>query len=222
MKVTTEEVTGIAQAIFKSVDDIKVGRTSYLRVLLSQTREELGAKKGQDAAAQIAALNGVHDRFYEIVLAAAEPFVPRGTKDRAVQIHAKANFARTAKSALVGHVRAGGDLVALNPDKVTKDSLRVREGTVRPVSARRWTTRAERQSKTLIATLMGLADVDKGAAIQEMQLILGQINQQLMALGLVPTTDARIAAAEHRSLRIGSNLFVPTDTQVMRQRARPS
>lgn len=219
--VNDQDVTSIAQAIFRATDDATAGRTTYLRTLLAATQAELG-KKGQEPPVQLAALKTVHERFYALVLDAAEPFVPKGTKDRAVALHARANFARTSLSALRGHVRAGGDLATLTPAKVTKASLKVRAGPARPLTVRRWKIRAEAQSKALVATILGLADADKGAAVEEIQLVLGQLTSQLMAMGLVATKDALQSVGEHRPLRIGKTLFVPTDTQVIRQQARPS
>lgn len=219
--INDSDVTIIAQNIFRATDDATLGRTTYLRTLLTATQGELG-KKGQEAPVQLAALKTVHERFYALVLDAAEPFVPKGTKDRPVALHNRANFARTSLSALRGHVRAGGDLATLSPAKVTKASLRVRAGPVRPLTARRWRIRAESQSKALVATIIGLADTDKAAAVEEIQLVLGQLTSQLMAMGVVATKDAMQSVGEHRPLRIGKTLFVPTDTQVIRQQARPS
>lgn len=219
--VNDQDVTAIAQAIFRAADDATLGRTTYLRTLLSATQAELG-KRGQEQPVQLAALKTVHERFYVLVMDAAEPFVPKGTKDRAVALHARANFARTSLSALRGHVRAGGDLATLSAAKVTKASLRVRAGPARPLTARRWKIRAEAQSKALVATIMGLADADKAAAIDEIQLVLGQLTSQLVSLGVVSTKDAIESVGERRPLRIGKTLFVPTATQVLQQRARPS
>lgn len=219
--VNDQDVTAIAQAIFRAADDATLGRTTYLRTLLSATQAELG-KRGQEPSVQLAALKTTHERFYALVLDAAEPFVPKGTKDRAVALHARANFARTSLSALRGHVRAGGDLATLSAAKVTKAALRVRAGPQRPLTARRWKIRAEAQSKALVATIMGLADADKAAAVEEIQLVLGQLTTQLVALGVVSTKDAIQSVGEHRPLRIGKTLFVPTASQVIQQRARPS
>lgn len=219
--VNDQDVTATAQSIFRAADDGVLGRLTYLRLLLGATQTELG-KRGQEPPVQLAALNTTHERFYAIVLNAAEPFVPKGTKDRAVALHARANFARTSKSSLLGHVRAGGDLATLSAAKVTKAALRVRAGPVRPLTARRWKMRAEAQSKALVATIMGLADADKAAAVEEIQLVLGQLTTQLVSLGVVSTKDATQSAGERRPLRIGKTLFVPTASQVLQQRARPS
>jgi hypothetical protein len=199
-----------------------VGRITYLRTLIEATQDELQGKKGESKPVQLAALSVVHERFYAIILAAAQAFVPKTQKDRAVALHKRANFARTALGAVRGHIKAGEDIVLLNASKATKRALKSPPRKATPLSVKRWKAKAESQSKALVATLMGLADADKGAAVEEMQLVLGQLTTQLVAMGVVATKDAAQAFDEHRPLRIGKTLFMPTDTQVVRQMARPS
>lgn len=222
IKITDKDVANIAELILGAQKDGETGRVTYLRTLIQATQEELGGKKGQDASVQLAALAAVHERFYEIVLEAAQPFVPKTQKDRPVELHRRVNFARTATSAVRGHVRAGGDVVALHPTKTTKRSLMKREGPPRALTPKRWKARAETQSKALIVSLMGLADADKAAAIDEIQLVVGQLAAQLVSMGVVATKDAMQSVGEHRPLRIGKTLFMPTATQVVRQMAKPS
>ena len=220
--ITDKDVTIIATSIFNANATAETGKVSYLRALIDATKDELQNKKGEPANNQLAALQRVHERFYALILEAAQPFVPRTQKDRSVTLHARANFARTALSALRNHVRAGEDIVALNSTRATKATLAKPKPKVIPLSVKRWTARAESQSKALVATLIGLADADKAAAVAEMQLVLGQLNSQLMAMGVTATKDATQAIAEHRPLKIGKTLFMPTETQVLRQQARPS
>lgn len=221
MSVQDKEISAVATSIFNSIKSIDVGRVSYLRMLIDATQDVIG-KKAEPAATQLAALQSVHERFYEIILTAAQPFVPRTQKDRAVELHRRANFARTALSAVRGHIRAGEDIYQVNAQKVTKAALAKPKAKPPKVSVKRWKERAETQSKALIATLMGLSDADKAAAITEMQLVLGQLTHQLVAMGVNVTKDADLAAVEHRPFKHGKVLFMPTDTQVTRQIARPS
>lgn len=218
--ITDKNVTTIAQAIFRAADNASQGRTTYLRTLLTAVQDELGKKKNQERPVQLAALKTVHERFYALVLDAAEAFVPRGTKDRAIALHGRANFARTSLSALRGHVRAGGDLAALSAAKVTKASLQVAEGPARPQSARRLKGRLETQSRALVATLSGLADSDKEAAVEEIQQLLSQLTSQLVSLGVVSTKNVELSVDERRPLRIGKTLFVPTANGVRDGEAR--
>lgn len=218
--VTDADVETTAKTVMGSLRDADGARTTYLRKLTEAVQEALG-KKGQDVKAQLAALQTVHERFYAVIARVADEIVPKGTKDRGISINKLTTFARTTVSALRMHVRAGGDLVALKATQVTKAALRARSGPPR-VSPKRLKASAERQGKQLMATLMGLADADRAGAIEEMQLILGQVANQLVQMGVKSTSDADESIAEHRPLKIGKQLFMPTASQVIQQRARPS
>jgi hypothetical protein len=216
--VTDKEIDTIAQTVMNATKNADSGRTSYLQTLLMATQTDLEHKKGLDAPLQLAALKRVHERFYAIVLSAAGRIVPKNRPQRAEEMQRLANFARTALSALRGHVRADGDLCALAPAKVTKGALRTRAGPAQPPSPERLKATAERESKRLVATLMGLADTDKQAAVAEIQLIMGQLADQLLSLGVVATKDAARAASKGIALRINKTLFMPTNTQVLAAR----
>lgn len=220
--ITEKQVSDIAESIFSAQAGIETGRVSYLRTLIAATQDELNHKKAEPPALQFKALQTVHARFYDIILKAAQAFVPKTQKDRSTALHARANFARTALGAVRNHIRAGQDVVALNTSKVTKASLAKPAARVKAISVKRWKTRAETQSKALVATLMGLADTDKAAAVEEMQLVLGQLTTQLVSLGVLATKDAAQAITEHRPLKVGKTLFMPTQTQVIAQQSRPS
>lgn len=212
MTITDKQIASTAEAVLASLDKASTGRTDYLRMLTTAVQETLGKKKGQEAQTQLTVLRAEHDRFYAVVMAAAEGFVPKGTKDRSIELHRRANFARTAASALRGHVRAGGDIVALTPAKVTKGALAAREGPPRVPTPARLKSAAERQSKSLIATLMGLADADRSAAVEEMQLLMAQLTAQLESIGAHPK----------RGTKVPPMVFNPTASQVLRSQARPS
>lgn len=212
--ITDKQIASTAEAILASLDKASSGRTDYLRMLTVAVQDALGKKKGQEAAVQLATLRAEHDRFYAVVITSAEAFVPKGTKDRSIELHRRANFARTAASALRGHVRAGGDIAALSPAKVTKGALAAREGPPRVPTPARLKTEAERKSKSLIATLMGLADADHSAAVEEMQLVIAQLTAQLESIGAQPKRGA--------AAKVPPMVFSPTASQVLRSQARPS
>lgn len=218
--ITDDQIEQTAKSVLQSTADVDTGRTSYLRTLLQAVQAAI--PKGSEPKAQLEALSATHERFYAIVMRMAEAFVPRGTKDRAVELHRRANFARTAMGALRRYARSGGDILALKPNTVTKAQLRSKAGSPRPATARRLKGMVERKSKALMSSLIGLGDTDKAAAIEEMQLLLGQLTTQLVSLGVIATKDAAQALAEHRPLRIGKTLYMPTQTQIVRAQARPS
>lgn len=208
--ITDSQVSKIAESILKAQSDILGGRVTYLRTLLAAVQEDL--PRASEPRAQLARVGTIHDRFYAVVLAAAEPHVPRGTKGRAVELHRRVNFARTAASALRGHVKAGGDLATLKAGTVTKGALKVREARQRPLSAKRALARAERESKALVSSLMALGEADKTAAIDEIQLIIGQLSQQLVELGV-----SRVPRVPR-----GHGHIHPSTSQVIRATARAS
>lgn len=207
--ITDNQVTKIVEAVFASQDSIESGRVTYLRTLLAAVQEDL--PKGSDPKVQTLRLGTIHDRFYAIALATVEVHVPKGTKGRAVEMHRRVNFTRTAASALRGHVKAGGDLATLDASTVTKGKLKKRPTPqARAPSAKRALARAERESKALLSSLMALGEADKAAAVDEIQLIIGQLSQQLTELGAgIPKVPRG-----HR--------MQPSASQVIRATARPS
>lgn len=214
INISDDAISTIATSILTSLAEASNGRTNYLRTLVAAAQEALGRKRGQTPQAQLEALKATHTHFYELVMQAAETVVPKSTKNRPVELHRRANFARTALSAVRGHVRAGEDLCAVNAAKVTKGSLAVRDSPLRPSSPRRWHQKAVTRSKALMAAIMGLADADKGAAVEEIKSVMDQLSAQLLHLVGEP-------AAPRRG-RPPKTVFVPTETQVIRQRANPS
>jgi len=224
------KIQAVVTTVFAGAAQVSQGRTTYLRTLIEATQDSLHNKRGQDQAVQMTALNETHSQFYEIVLKVAEKYVPTGTaagagkggakKARNAELHRMATFARTSVSALREHIRADGDICALKAAAATKANLKVRAGPRKTkVSPRRLRAATETHSKRLMASLMGLANVDKPAAIEELKSLLGQVTTQLMQMGVMSTGDAGIAAAEQRPLKIGKVLFMPTESQILRRQA---
>lgn len=206
----------------------------YHRAIVATTIHELGVAirvrfgkvqklKPEEQTTQLAALQKVHDRFYAIVLEEESEGLPAG-KGRAQELNRRTNYARTALRAARNWIKAGNDLTSVAPGRITKGSLDVTPRARIP-SPGRVKKRAEKASKLTVATLMELATVDKVAAAQEMELLIGQLQTQLLELGTsTPTRDPKQAIAEHRLLRAkGGALFMPmTQTQVIRSQENPS
>lgn len=229
---TVEDVASVVESVLTANAEADAGRLSYLKILIATTQNELGGKprvhagkaaklKVEGIAVQLKALAAVNDRFYPVVTRVVLASIVPGTKDKGLEANRRTNFARTALSAVRLFIAAGNDITAVGLKTVTKASLAVRR-TPKPPSGTKIKARAEAQSKTLVATLMELADADKAAAIEELQLLMGQVATQLVSLGVAATKDAAQAMSEHRPYRIGKMLFAPTDTQLVRQQARPS
>ncbi len=228
---TPADVASLTKSLLTAQGNLAQGRQTYLRALIGTTQRELGAPQRKNAmpakplkpdqiAEHLGALERVHERFYAAVAAAAA----EGLKgpDAAIHLNRRTNFARTAMSAIRNYVRAGKDLTYLVTARVTKDGLRVPRP-ARPVTPLRAKRRVESRSKTFIASVLELAEVDRPAAVAEIELVMGQLGAELAALGVAPVRNAGRAAKTGAPLTIGGRTFVAvTDTQRLRAQARPS
>lgn len=209
-------------------------RGTYLQTLTAEVQRELGVeprtnnatKRGrlsnEAQATQLAAIAAVHARFYAIVVDTVEKSLAGiPSKEWPSEKNRRTNFARTALYAVRLYVRAGKDLTAVAPGKLTKSALAVTVvGTT--ASPRRLKGRVERASKAFVKSLLALSEADKDAAVAELDTLIGQMATQLAALGMPATRNPRKAAEDHVPLQVGKQLFVPTASTVLRQRARPS
>lgn len=227
---TPADIKALAAARLGAAGTVENTGTSYLRALVATTISELGSEprvnaskrapklKAEDRAKQLAALQGVHERFYAIVTEVCSEGLPSG-KAKALELNRRTNYARTAYRAARNWIRASNDLTAVPPAKVTKRALDVPAAPRKP-TASRVRGRVEASAKALAEALATLAGLDKVAAVGELETLMGQLAAQLRTL--VPgsiTTDPRQAAAEHRPLRAkGGALFFP----VAQSEARPS
>jgi hypothetical protein len=240
---TAADIENLTKEQLTAVSTQVRGRTTYLRALIATTQDKLGVAlrqrmQGQPTkltpegiTAQLTALEEVHGGFYEAVLKAiddtplADDEKPKTGRGSANAIKTRrATFARTAKSTVRSWIKAGHDIAAIAASKVTKAAITLKTGQRRrrAVSPKRLVSRVEKQSKVLIASLLELAETDKEAAVKEYQTVMNVMSDQLIRLGMEATKDAGVAVAERRPLRIKKTIFVPTQTQVLRQQARPS
>jgi hypothetical protein len=224
------DVVVVTKGIIDATQNAEGGRGSYLRMLIGTTQHELGVaprkrrQKAEKLSAegieeQLKALSAVHERFYAIVTTTVTDAVA-GTKDKALEVNRRTNFARTALGSVRAWIRAGGDITSLAPATATKAMLAVETGTKPQPSAQALKSRAESQSQGLLTTFEGLATSDKAAAIEQMQMVLGQLTTQLLSLGVVSTKDPALSFEEHRPLRIGKQLFVPAAGKVIMTEGR--
>jgi len=144
-----------------------------------------------------------------------------GGPDKAKRLNAMTNWARTALRDVRGYVRAGNDIRALAATKLTRNQLRVK-ATPRPLGPAALRRRLVDRGKEMVAAALELIDIDPGAARAELELIMAQIATQVLNLSGRATKNAQEAASQHKPLRVRSTLFVPTETQVVRQTANPS
>jgi CHASE3 domain sensor protein len=231
---TEADINTLSKSVYEADAQVSEGRTSYLRALVATTVNELGATPRlraartpknkltpDETAKQLDVLATVHERFYAVVTQVASDYIPGG-KDKAQELNRKTNFARTAMSAVRRWVKAGNDLTGLPIHQVTKRSFAT-ERVAAPKSAARLQRTLEARSKAFMSTALELIEADKDAALSELELLMGQLASQIVELSGSAVTDPRKAAEQHRPLRTGGSMFIPvSETQILRQQARPS
>lgn len=211
-------------------------RNVYLKALIGTTRDKLGlpprersgkpAKlSDEDTEKQLEALKSVHERLYAVVTRKWSELIPRG-KGHATILNKRTNYARTNYSVLRRWVAAGKDIGAIAPAKATKRDFVLQTGQKRSraVSPTVLRKRVERQATELVKAVLALGEADKATATSELELLVGQLTQQLIELTGKPTTDLQLAAEQHRPFKAkgSSVVFMPTQSQVIRQTSNPS
>lgn len=230
---TPAEIRRLTSTILAASATFGEGQLTYLKMVVGTTIHELGAKPSKTRGRgrqpkltdeviklQLAAAERVNERFYQAVLDAASEGLPRGAKERATLLNRRTNFARSTISTVRGFIRAGNDITLVDPATCTKRSLTAERAARHPSLARMRRT-VETRSKSLMASVLDLVDTDKVAAREEIELLMGQLANQLASLGGVTMREAPrgrdVTGPE------GRGVFIPlTETQVVRQQARPS
>src|SRR5487761_521159 len=182
LKITDSDVRTLAEHYVTALAGGENVRQTYLRVLAARTIQALGAPlrannaKGgklteEEQTPPMAALEATHATLYAIVTAVADDSladVP--SKDRALERNRRTNFARTALYAIRAYVKAGRDLTALAPARITKPALAVR-ATPAQASPKRLRSRVARLSKGFMAAVLELAENDQQGAAAELDTI---------------------------------------------------
>jgi hypothetical protein len=175
---TPTEIGELAKVYFTAQEFLGEGRVTYLRALLATTQERIRLTKAEP----LAALESVHASFYAPVLAAAQETVPQRTPQRAILVNRKSNFARSSMSLLRAWTRKeGNDLMKLVPKRVTKAALVVPHKARAPSPAR-LKAAVEAASKALVTRLLALGERDHATAAEELELLMGQLTDQLGAI----------------------------------------
>lgn len=228
---TDADIDGIVDGVLAAQESMDSGPRRYLRALTAVTIHELDApqrvraakiEKTDEAemARQLVAFDKVRDRFYARVVARASINLPVG-KTRAKTLNERTNWARTIHSAIRRWIADRKDIRCVAAGKAIKSTFTVQIRT-RPASPARMKARVEAASKATVAAVIELAGTDKPAAVAEIRLLMGQLAEQLRELGVHATKDAQKAIAEGLPLQVGKNIFMPSETQVMRMQERPS
>lgn len=211
---TPADIAALTQGIVAGSRQSVSGQGTYLRALVATLQHELEApvrlRAGKGAkltpeitGAHLQALEAVHERFYNIVVATA-----RKASDSPSDLNKSTNFARTAKSKLRGWIRAGGDVRALAAARVTHAALVVDRPSA-PPTAKRLLSAAQRARERLTEATAALAKQDASGATTFLETVLANLVSTLSQMGAVPTKDAAQAMREHRPFKSPAGVFYP-------------
>ena len=212
---TATDIRSLARQTVDGRNQLNTARGAYLRALIETAQAALDSSA--DHAAQLAALKAAHKRFYPIVreaIATDEIIMAAGfaRKDVALERNRRTNFARSSFTAIKRWMRdPDHDLMALPAAKTSKSKLESDAPPAKPHAMTR--TRAQKKAAKLIGDLLGftklLGKIDEAQAREVLNQAIVRLTQQ-MTLGKI-TTDASVATAEGRPLRVGKSVFVPAE-----------
>lgn len=176
----------------------------YLKVLVAHSKREAEtlAHKRLTQSDALGAVSAAHALMYTIILdAVVTPDVaPDDSVDkdertrRTTERNRRTTFARTAKATLLGYIKAGGRLAALDPASTTKEQLRsfaraAREG---PKGVADQIAAAEGRLEKLVALLK---EEDAGAAQEAVQSLA-------MKLQAIVTPPKRIGSRKMKNITL--------------------
>lgn len=216
---TPADIAALARAYGEALTVSVNVRGHYLRALVATTQAELGSKprlrtSGEESPSldaeavktQLAALEAVHSRFYEIVLDNID-----GNAD---ERNRRSGFARSAMSTVRGYIRAGFDITLVAAARITKAALAESVPTrrVRVASVTVLRRRADKTLAVLYKIGEQLSKADKALAVGVLEEALSKLGGMLSRLGVgKPVTDARRAIRERVPLKTRAGTFYPAD-----------
>jgi hypothetical protein len=173
---TLEDVADITREIISAQKAGAEGRATYLRVLIATTQSELGQHPRQrtvdtaklsdaERETQLAALETVGKRFYDVVTKAAKALID-GPDRGGLELNRRTTFARTSLSAIRRWVTAGNDITNLAAGRTTKASLVV-AGRRKAPTAKVLSNQTKRYAARLERTLATLAITDRETALRQ-------------------------------------------------------
>lgn len=209
---TPDDVAQITREIIAAQKQGSEGRATYLRALIATTQAELGQQPRQRAAspagklteeekaAQLAALEKVHERFYVAVVKAAKALID-GPDRGGLELNKRTNFARSSASTLRRWVRAGNDITGLVASRTTKAMLAV-TGRRKGPSPKVLRNQANRFGARLQRTIATWAAEDPTAAARQWEQVKAQIEAALRRQSAPRATrraGGRVSTALHAS-----------------------
>lgn len=189
---TEAQVEQLASAQYTASAQAESHNLTYLRVVVVRCQSKVGTKRRGRALAVDAALAVVEEAtepLYAAVLRgittqdiAVEPGLePAESSRRALERNRRSTFARSAKTTLVNYVKGGGDIRSLDPETVTKASLRAAVSPPEP--ANRDERIVERAQGAILRAINRQARGDPSGAQATLEGIIAALQERLEALG---------------------------------------
>jgi hypothetical protein len=191
-KANEQQVEALAHECYKDAARTARADGTYLKILVAGCQIALGPKPRRRTAetdAQLAVIGSIHDTYYlavmrgittqEIVHDDALPSDER--QKRSLERNRRSAFARTAKSTLVGFVRAGFDLRDLVVETVTKAALR--EATATALNPPHRQNAVAAAYDKLAAALGRQAHDDPGGTAETIKHVINELEKMLDSMG---------------------------------------
>lgn len=155
------------EQLARAVVDGQASAGVYLQTLIVATQAIVRRAKRRGTVSQAKVLAAL-EAAYKPSLAAVQRGVARGETLTPRQLAARCGFARTSASAIRKFVEGGGDILALEPGKVSRRQLRP-EGPAVPTGANRYESTVLRAVARIDRTVQRLArrDADQARALVE-------------------------------------------------------
>ena len=218
---TDAQVRELALLSWSSNDAVSSTRGTFLRVELASLQAALMGSPKQRAGgkpqsfekdAVLSTLNDVHSRLYALVLDAVvtddikdAPKLRQAEKTRRAQErNRRSNFARSAKSTLLGFIRAGGNICSLVVPQVSKAQIAAETAKRKPQPDQ--AEQAERIANRMAKQIENIREDDHELA----QMIAQKLTMVLAPVTVEKTTKSPAKSVETGTpLQLGEGIFLP-------------
>lgn len=205
-----QDIESLALERYNNHGTVNQTDNTYLRVLTRNAQSRNGTARNRRT--QVKHVNAAHVAFYAAVIRgvtthdiAHDDTVDKAEKTRrSLERNRRSAFARTSKSTLVGYIKSGGDLRALDIGGLTKSGLRCAMKPPEPKD--KIERQIERAQGGLLRALTRKFRVNAPGAedtIEAAQTALGVLLKDQLALLKTPVAKARKVAATARRGRSG-------------------
>lgn len=191
-KANEQQVEALAHECYKDAARTARADGTYLKILVAGCQSALGPKPKRRTAetdSQLAVIGSIHDTYYLAVMRGIttqdiihdDSLAPAERQIRSLERNRRSAFARTAKSTLVGFVRAGYDLRDLAVEQVTKAMLR--EATATALNPPHRQNAVSNAYDKLVSVLARQAHDDPGGTAETIKHIIIELEKMLDSMG---------------------------------------